>query len=97
MSNIETLPELLTPTGHSAYCGLCWEPVFRFWVDKCHAPDYTRCPIGDFTAQTCPNPTGAARQKADIQRAKAAGLWPEEPEARAFLDSLDQSKGQSDR
>lgn len=72
---MDTLPELKSPSGHNAYCGVCWEPTFLFWCDRKHAPDYTRCGVGDYTAQTCPSATGAARQKAAIQRLKDAGLW----------------------
>jgi hypothetical protein len=71
---METLPPLSSPSGHSAYCGVCWEPTFRFWV-AAEAPDYTKCGVGDYTAQTCPNATGAARQKAAIRRLKDQGLW----------------------
>lgn len=71
---METLKPLKSPSGHNAYCHVCWEPTFRFWCAK-ESPDYSRCGIGDYTAQTCPNATGAARQKAAIQRLKDAGLW----------------------
>lgn len=74
----ETLPSITTPDGRDAYCHVCWEPVYRFWVDR-EAPDYDRCPVGDYTAQTCPNATGPARLKADIARLKAEGLWPTTP------------------
>lgn len=71
---METLEPLRSPSGHDAYCHVCWGPVYRFWVAK-ESPDYARCGIGDFTAQTCPNSTGPARQKAAIARLKASGLW----------------------
>lgn len=71
---METLPPLKSPSGHDAYCHVCWEPTFHFWCAK-EAPDYTRCGVGDYTAQTCPNALATARQKAAIQRLKDAGLW----------------------
>lgn len=71
---METLPPLKSPSGHDAYCHVCWEPTFRFWC-AAESPDYTRCGIGDYTAQTCPNATSAARQKAAVRRLKDAGLW----------------------
>lgn len=71
---MEQLQPLKSPSGHDAYCHVCWEPVYRFWVDK-RSPDYSRCGVGEFTAQTCPNATGPARQKAAVARLKEAGLW----------------------
>lgn len=72
---METLKPLKSPSGHDAYCHVCWEPTYRFWVDK-EAPDYTKCGVGDYTAQTCPNAVGAARQKAAFQRLRDEGLLP---------------------
>lgn len=71
---MDQLQPLKSPSGHDAYCHVCWEPVYRFWADK-RSPDYSRCGVGDFTAQTCPHATGPARQKAAIARLKEAGLW----------------------
>lgn len=71
---IEELKPLLSPSGHDAYCHVCWEPTYLFWCSK-ESPDYTRCGVGDYTAQTCPNALATAKQKAAIQRLKDAGLW----------------------
>ncbi len=75
---IPELPPLSTVanSGWSAYCGVCWLDVFRFWVDKV-APDYTRCPMGDYSAQTCPNATAHARNTAMLAKLRADGLLPE--------------------
>ncbi len=72
---METLPPLKSLSGHDAYCHVCWEPVYRFWTVK-EAPDYTRCPVGSYTAQTCPNAVGAARTKAMFADLRAQGLLP---------------------
>lgn len=71
---MEAIAPLKSPSGHDAYCHVCWEPVYRFWVAK-ESPDHSRCPVGDYTAQTCPNATGPARQRAAIARLKAEGKW----------------------
>lgn len=71
---METLQPLKSPSGHDGYCHVCWEPTYRFWIAK-DAPDYTKCGVGDYTAQTCPNAVGSARQKAAIQRLKDEGRW----------------------
>jgi len=81
MSRVETsIPELKplqNVTGKfSAYCGVCWLDVYRLWVDKA-SPDYSRCPMGDYTAQTCPNAIAHARNTAMIAKLKADGLWPD--------------------
>lgn len=71
---MDTLEPLKSPSGHDAYCHVCWEPVYRFWVDK-RSPDYDVCAVGDYTAQTCPNAIGPARQRAAIERLKREGKW----------------------
>ncbi len=38
----------------SAYCKLCWEPVYILWVDKKHAPE--GCAFGHETAESCEEP-----------------------------------------
>ena len=71
----DALPPLKSLSGHDGYCHVCWNDVYRFWVAK-ESPDYDRCPMGDFTAQTCPDATGRARNVAMIAQLKADGLWP---------------------
>lgn len=71
---MEALASLKSPSGHDAYCHVCWEPVYRFWVSK-ESPDHARCPVGDYTAQTCPNATGPAKMRATIEQLKRDGLW----------------------
>lgn len=74
--------------GHSVYCGVCWEPVYVLWVDA-DPPDYDRCAIGDYTAQSCPNACAAAQKAALTARAEAEGktllqyLMDQAPAARA--------------
>jgi hypothetical protein len=61
---MRTLVESKTLNGlYSAHCGLCWSPVFNMWVAD-EEPDYTACPLGPYSAQTCPNETGAASRPA---------------------------------
>ena len=78
MTTFDVLPPLKSPSGHDGYCHVCWNDVYRFWVAK-ESPDYDRCPMGDFTAQTCPDATGRARNVAMIQQLKDDGLWPFDP------------------
>lgn len=83
VSHMEELAPLKSPSGHDAYCHVCWEPVYRFWAAKV-SPDHSRCGIGDFSAQTCPNATGPVRLRADIARLKAEGLWPTTASANGY-------------
>lgn len=59
----ELIPLKTLDAQHSAHCGVCWFPAFALWVDRA-PPDYTRCPLGDYTAQTCPNARAEAAHAA---------------------------------
>ncbi len=72
---IRELPPLKSLSGHDAYCHVCWLPTFRFWIVP-EAPDYTRCGIGDFDAQSCPNSRADTNFKKMVADLKQQGLWP---------------------
>jgi len=72
---MDALPPMATLNGKfSAYCGVCWHPTFSLWV-AAETPDYTRCPLGDYTAQTCPNAVSGARTAAFFADPKNAHLF----------------------
>lgn len=68
---MSTLPPIRTLCGrYSAYCGICWEPVYSLWVDST-PPEYEACPFGPYTAQTCPQSLVAAKRaklSAELER-----------------------------
>lgn len=71
---MDDLPTLMTLNGKfSAYCGLCWEPVFSLWVDR-ETPDYNACAFGPYTAQTCPQATTAAKRAVLSAHLRSEGL-----------------------
>lgn len=69
----QALLPLSTLSGHSAHCGVCWEPVYRIWAAR-ESPDYTACPFGPYSAQTCPEATAAARSVAFFAALRRDGL-----------------------
>ena len=97
---IPSLPDIKGPRGIDAYCHVCWEPVYRLWVDP-EPPDYDVCAIGPYSAQTCPNAVAGAhsakRQAAVDDR--ALELWRERemvfPERvrRMKPDDMDRASG----
>lgn len=73
---LATLPPKRNARGYDVYCHVCWEEVYILWVDD-EPPDYDSCPLGPYTAQSCPNAVaGAHRAKLthDVDK-RALELW----------------------
>lgn len=70
---MQTLRPRTGPKGFDAYCHICWEPIFSLWCDD-EPPDYTKCGIGDYSAQTCPNAIAGAHNAATIAKLREQGL-----------------------
>jgi len=71
--NPEALPERKTLNGKfSAYCRVCWNPVYVLWIDD---EDHEgKCQFGHIRAHECPDALERARTAATVQKLKAAGL-----------------------
>lgn len=70
---IPELPDRRSACDHgpySAYCRVCWNPVYIFWIDK--HPHNGVCPHGGHTSpMTCPDVQAAAHNTKMIREAKA--------------------------
>lgn len=75
---IPALPPRQTLRGHDAYCHVCWEEVYQLWAED-EPPDYERCPLGPYTAQSCPNAKAGAHaaKLAQLVDERALELWRE--------------------
>lgn len=69
---IPELPDRRSACDHgpfSAYCKVCWNPVYVLWIDK--HPHGGVCPFGHTKAATCPDVWAAARNSQMIREGKA--------------------------
>jgi hypothetical protein len=68
---IPSLPERLTLNKKfSAYCEVCWRPVYCLWIDS--EPHGGVCVHGHSKAHECPDAMGEARLIASLRKYKAA-------------------------
>jgi hypothetical protein len=68
-----TLSPLQSLSGHDAYCHVCWEPIYRLWIDKENDPA-GQCIHGAAAAHSCPEAMARAANSAGIAKLKAAGV-----------------------
>lgn len=90
--SIPALPPRKGPGGIDAYCHVCWVDVYGLWVDK-ELPDYDRCPLGPYTAQTCPNSLAHGKNLATFAELKRQGLWPTKDRQSAGPTSRKEGEG----
>lgn len=55
---------------YSAYCQVCWNPVYTLWIDK--ESHGGRCMFGETCASRCPDALGRAVTTRNLMAAKAA-------------------------
>jgi hypothetical protein len=76
LEQIPEIPDLRSARDHgpwSAYCHICWYPVFTLWIDKEPPPNKT-CMHGASCAAQCPDALGRAKTSAEIKRCRALSL-----------------------
>lgn len=71
---MEALRPCTTLNGKwDGYCHLCWNPVYVLWGDTV-PPEYDRCAMGDYTANTCPDAAARARMRATTLKLRKEGV-----------------------
>lgn len=61
------LPDL----PYSAYCRVCWNPVYALWIAGDHGG---ACPEAAASAEACGDAMGRARLSAEVAKLRRAGL-----------------------
>jgi hypothetical protein len=61
----------LPDVPYSAYCRVCWYPVYRFWVEEDHKGV---CMYGCSTAADCPEAKNRAYNVATMTKLREQGL-----------------------
>lgn len=57
----------------SAYCRVCWHPIYTLWCDRRDDPD-GECMHGHKAAQDCPEARNRDADSAGIAKLRQAGL-----------------------
>lgn len=70
-----TLPDRRSPAfpnePYSAYCRVCWSPVYALWIDNGENPR-GKCQFGHAVATQCEDAMNAAHNKASVIKARQA-------------------------